>query len=285
MRSPILESRVQPPRLVAADLDGTLLLSASHELSPLTVTAVRTLTELGIATVLVTGRMYRSAERFARQLSIDGPLVAYQGAMIREVSSGQLLHHDPLSLPLALEILEFSRRADCSVNVYLDDELFVEKRNAFIERYEVISGMRAYVVGDLTGFLDRAPTKIGMGGHPDTVTEMLGRLRGRFAGRANALKTWPFFLELTTPTATKSRGLAFLQQRLEFSASQVLAFGDSYNDADMLTWAGTGVAMGDAPVEVVAAADCVCASVDEDGFARYLMAQSWFPREAFDDYA
>lgn len=265
---------------MAADLDGTLLLSDSHELSPVTVDAVRVLTEIGVPTVLVTGRMFRSAGRFARELRIAGPLVAYQGALIREVGSGELLHHDPLSLPLALEILEFVQGSDCSVNVYLDDELFVEEKNAFIERYESISGMLAHVVGRLSVFLDRPPTKIGMGGDPDTVTKMLETLRARFGGRANAVKTWPFFLEMTTPTATKSRALEFLAGRMAFTAPQVLAFGDSYNDADMLAWAGTGVAMGDAPLEVAAMADHVCPSVDQDGFARYLLAQSWFPGEA-----
>ena len=275
-----LESRPEPPRLVAADLDGTLLLSDSHELSPATVDAVRVLAEIGVPTVLATGRMFRSAARFARELGIAGPLAAYQGALIREVGSGKLLHHDPLSLPLALEILDFVEGCDCAVNVYLDDELFVEEKNAFIERYELISGMQAHVVGRLSVFLDRPPTKIGMGGDPDLLTRLLTTLRAHFGARANAVKTWPFFLEMTTPTATKSRALELLGGRMDFSAAQVLAFGDSYNDTDMLAWAGTGVAMGDAPSEVAAVADHLCGSVDEDGFARYLMSQSWFPEDA-----
>ena len=280
MLTSILESHPEPPRLVAADLDGTLLLSDSHELSPATVDAVRVLTEIGVPTVLATGRMFRSAERFARKLGIAGPLAAYQGALIREVGSGMLLHHDPLSLPLALEILDLVHGCDCAVNVYLDDELYVEEKNAFIERYELISGMQAHVVGRLSAFLDRPPTKIGMGGDPDVVTKMLETLRAHFGGRANAVKTWPFFLEMTTPTATKSRALELLGGRMDFSAAQVLAFGDSYNDADMLAWAGTGVAMGDAPSEVAALADHLCPSVDEDGFARYLTSQAWFPEDA-----
>jgi Cof subfamily protein (haloacid dehalogenase superfamily) len=280
VRTNNLESRPEAPRLVAADLDGTLLLSDSHELSPATVDAVRVLTEIGIPTVLATGRMFRSAERFAQELGIAGPLAAYQGALIREVGSGNLLHHDPLSLPLALEILDFVEGCDCAVNVYLDDELFVEEKNAFIERYELISGMQAHVVGRLSDFLDRPPTKIGMGGDPDIVSRLLETLRAPLGARANAVKTWPFFLEMTTPTATKSRALELLGGRMDFSATQLLAFGDSYNDADMLAWAGTGVAMGDAPSEVAAVADHVCLSVDEDGFARYLAAQAWFPEES-----
>jgi hydroxymethylpyrimidine pyrophosphatase-like HAD family hydrolase len=57
------------------------------------------------------------------------------------------------------------------------------------------------------------------------------------------------------------------------------------NDADMLVWAGTGVAMRGAPPEVIAAADAVCGSVEDDGFARYLMGQPWFPAKLLGDYA
>jgi hydroxymethylpyrimidine pyrophosphatase-like HAD family hydrolase len=155
--------------------------------------------------------------------------------------------------------------------------LFVEKMDFHAERYERMSGMKAHVVGPILDFLDRPPTKIGMGGEPENVSATLERLRGRFAGRVNALKTWPFFLELTNPTATKSRALQILGERMGFSAGDVIAFGDSYNDADMLAWAGTGVAMGDAPAEVAAMADALCPPVDDEGFARYLAEQPWFP--------
>jgi hydroxymethylpyrimidine pyrophosphatase-like HAD family hydrolase len=123
---------------------------------------------------------------------------------------------------------------------------------------------------------------MGVGGQPAAIDALLAALRGRFGGRLIAVKTWPFFLELTSPTATKARALQILGEHLNFAAGEVLAFGDSYNDADMLAWAGTGVAMGGAPPEVVAAADAVCDPVEEDGFARYLKAQSWFPSGEID---
>jgi hydroxymethylpyrimidine pyrophosphatase-like HAD family hydrolase len=104
------------------------------------------------------------------------------------------------------------------------------------------------------------------------------RLRAAFGDRIIAVKTWPFFLEVTNPTATKAQALEILGALLGFEARDVLAFGDSYNDADMLAWAGTGVAMADAPAEVAAVADERCGTVEEDGVARYLMRQPWFPR-------
>ncbi len=268
--------------MVAVDLDGTLLplrLDGTQALTPLTVSTVRTLGRVGITTIVVTGRMFHSAARYARDLGLDGPVVAYQGALIREVGTGRLLHHDPLSAELALEVLSLLEPDGHPVNLYIEDDLYVARRSEEVDRYERLSGMKANVVGRLSSFLDRPTTKMGVAGDPAVVDGLLTGLRGHFKGRLIVVKTWPFFLEMTSPTATKAHALQILGEHLGFAARDVLAFGDSYNDADMLAWAGTGVAMRGAPPEVIAAADVVCGPVEEDGFAHYLMSQPWFPAE------
>ncbi len=261
---------------MAADLDGTLL-DNQHALRPLTVRTVQALARLGIPTVLATGRMFCSALPFARELGLSGPLVAYQGALIREAASGRTIHHDPLPLDLAREILDFLEPGEWSTNLYVDDMLFVERPSEATRRYERLSGMTTHPVGRLTQFLATPATKIGVGAEPHEIDELSDRLRSHFGCRVNVVKTWPFFLEMTNPTASKSRALELLGTLGGFTAAEVLAFGDSYNDADMLDWAGTGVAMGDAPEMVKAVADEVCEGVEEDGFARFLSRQDWFP--------
>jgi Cof subfamily protein (haloacid dehalogenase superfamily) len=266
---------------VAADLDGTLLplvLDGSQVITPLTVSTVATLTRMGIMTILVTGRMFSSAATFARQLGLTGPVAAYAGALIRDVGTGRLLHHDPLPLDLSREVLAFVEPDHLSVNLYVQDQLCVEKRTEAVDRYEALSGMKAIVVGRLLDYLEQATTKMGIGGPPAALDDLQARLREHFGSRIVAVKTWPFFLEITNPTATKARALEILGARMGFKAGDVLAFGDGYNDTDMLIWAGTGVAMADAPEEVAAIADARCGTVEEDGVARYLMAQPWFPR-------
>ena len=281
MTAYLLESFPGAPRVVAADLDGTLLpllLDGSQGLTPLTVQTVHTLTGLGIRTIIVTGRMFSSAAAFSGQLGLSGPVVAYAGALIRDVGTGQLLHHDPLPLDLTREVLEFVEPEHLSVNLYIEDQLCVEKRTEAVDRYEALSKMKAVIVGRLLDYLEQPTTKMGIGGPPSALDALQARLRTHFGGRIIAVKTWPFFLEITNPTATKARALEILGGLLGFQASDVLAFGDSYNDADMLAWAGTGVAMADAPPEVAAVADERCGTVEEDGVAHYLMAQPWFPR-------
>lgn len=268
------------PKVVAVDLDGTLLpllLDGSQRLTPLTIEATRLLTGMGIVTILVTGRMFHSAARFARDLEIDGPIAAYQGALIRDVKSDRLLHHDPVPLKLTREILAYLEPCGCSINLYIDDRLWVAKWTEEVARYERLSGMKANVVGSLSDYVRKPSTKIGVSGDPRLIDDLLARLPAAFPGRLIAVKTWPFFLEIASPTATKARALQILGGHLGFEAREVLAFGDSYNDVDMLAWAGTGVAMDGAPPEVLAAADVTCEPVEMDGFARYLVRQPWFP--------
>jgi Cof subfamily protein (haloacid dehalogenase superfamily) len=275
------------PKVVAVDLDGTLLplvLDGTQALTPLTIAATRVLTQIGISTILVTGRMFYSAARFARELGLDGPIAAYQGALIRDLKTGTLLHHDPVPVKLTREILTFLEPYGCPVNLYIDDRLCVARRTAEVDRYERLSGMKADVVGSLLDYAREPSAKIGVSGDPPVLDDLMEKLRAVFPGRLIAVKTWPFFLEIASPTATKARALQILGGRLRFEARDVLAFGDSYNDADMLAWAGTGVAMQGAPPEVIAAADFTCPPVEQDGFASYLADQPWFPTKALNIY-
>jgi HAD superfamily hydrolase (TIGR01484 family) len=85
---------------------------------------------------------------------------------------------------------------------------------------------------------------------------------------------WTAWLDLAPLGVSKASGLEQVTRRLGVDAADVLAIGDGRNDIEMLQWAGRGVAMGQAPADVVEAADAVTAPVDEDGVAREL--ERWF---------
>ena len=70
--------------------------------------------------------------------------------------------------------------------------------------------------------------------------------------------------------ATKAKAIRFMEQHLNVCAEEVVAFGDNFNDLDMLQYAGLSVAMGNAPDEIKQAAKEVTASNDEDGIALVL---------------
>ena len=81
---------------------------------------------------------------------------------------------------------------------------------------------------------------------------------------------WTAWLDIAAEGTTKASGLEVLREQLGFEVGQTIAVGDGRNDIEMLSWAGRGVAMGQAPAEVKAVADEVTAGVDDDGLARVL---------------
>lgn len=81
---------------------------------------------------------------------------------------------------------------------------------------------------------------------------------------------WTAWLDIAAEGITKASAIEALRGELGYAPEDTVAVGDGRNDIEMLGWAGRGVAMGQAPDEVKAAADEVTASVDEDGLARVL---------------
>src|SRR5437588_264166 len=109
-------------------------------------------------------------------------------------------------------------------------------------------------------------------GDPVELDGLSARLKARFAGRLYISKSLPYFLELASPEVTKGAGLAFLAERLGFTAAETVAFGDGENDVELLEWAGYAVAVANAHPRVLAAADFVCPSVDDEGVAQVVEA-------------
>jgi hydroxymethylpyrimidine pyrophosphatase-like HAD family hydrolase len=97
-------------------------------------------------------------------------------------------------------------------------------------------------------------------------------LKPRFAGRLFVSKSLPHFLEFAHPDVSKGSGLAFVAERLGFTAAETVAAGDGENDRELLDWAGYGVAVANAHADILARADLVVPSVWDEGVADLLDA-------------
>lgn len=253
-------------KLVAIDLDDTLL-DNSRVVSPRACAAIRAAVAGGVTVTLATGRMYRSALPYARQLELDVPLVTYNGALIKCSGSGETLLHRPLDAGTAAEVLAFFRERGWYVQVYLDDTLYVRERDANARYYETISGVDAVAVGDALWTLPGEPTKLLALAEPDRIQEINAAVAAAFGDRVYTAVSKAFYLEITHPGVNKGVALDFLAGRLGIGREAVMAIGDSINDLDMIGYAGLGVAMGNANPRVKAAAQAVTAANDADGVA------------------
>jgi Cof subfamily protein (haloacid dehalogenase superfamily) len=259
-------------RAVAMDLDGTVL-DETFTPSARTAAAIAAAEAAGIACLIATGRMFVSARRIAAQLGIRRPLVCYQGALVADPVSGEVLVHRPIEAPLAREILramptEHARHS----NLYIDDELYVWEENEATLRYSQVSGVEMHIVGPLADWIERPTTKIVTVGRPDDMDVLRDKLQPLFGSRAFIAKSLPYFLEFAAPGVSKASGLALLADLLGFSAEQAVAVGDAENDREMLDWAGCGLAVANASDLLKGEADAVIPSVHDDGVAQLLEA-------------
>lgn len=252
-------------KLVAIDLDDTLLKN-DLTISPRAKNAITKASELGVAVTFATGRMYASALPFARDLKLDMPLITYQGALVKYVD-GRVVYHKPLQMELAKRVVDFLMPYKYHVNLYVHDELRMERESPEGRRYANISKVPLHFFDNLYDALNDEPTKILIIAKEHELDELAAALRQEFGAEVNITKSKPYFLEVANRLATKGFALAELAHSLNIKASQVMAIGDSWNDLDMLEYAGLGVAMGNAAPEVKQVADYITLSNDDDGVA------------------
>ena len=258
-------------RGVAMDLDHTIL-GDSLAFRPRLVHAVVAVREAGIVPMIATGRMFASARPYARELGVTAPLVCYQGALVADPVTGEWLLHRPMGVALAHEVIDAVAAAGFHMNVYVDDELYVESLNQEAVTYARHARLEAHTVGDLRAWLDRPTTKIVVVGDPAALDGLQKRLRASFDGRLFIAKSLPFFLELALPGVSKGAALEFVCGRLGIDPADVVAFGDGANDVELLEAAGLGVAVGEADAALTPVAGWRVPGVEEDGVAAFLEA-------------
>jgi Cof subfamily protein (haloacid dehalogenase superfamily) len=216
--------------------------------------------------------MFRSVRPYVEQLGIEDPVICYQGAVVAEPRSGRFLRHEPIPVELAKETIAALREEGFHVNCYVDDELYVDRVTPEAESYARFQSLPVHPVGDLVRWLVKPPTKLVAVGEPQALDDLEERTKARFDGRLYISKSLPYFLEFASPEVTKGSGLAFLAEHLGFGPAETVAFGDGENDVELLEWAGYAVAVANAHDRVLAVADLVCPSAEEEGVAQVLEA-------------
>ncbi|HWJ03746.1 MAG TPA: Cof-type HAD-IIB family hydrolase [Verrucomicrobiae bacterium] len=254
-------------KLVAIDLDDTLL-DSKLSISPPTVDAIRQAIKAGVMVTLATGRMYQSALPYALELGLDVPLVTYHGALVKTSKTRETLYHKTVSVQLAKQVIQAAEaRGFTGINLYMNDEVYVGNNNTTIMEYSQMARVDYTRVEDLPGVLTTGADKIMVIDAEAKLDALAPVLRDMVGERLHITKSKPHFLEITHPEATKGHALEFLAGRLGISRAEIMAVGDSYNDLEMLEFAGLGVAMGNARPAVKERADFVTLANDAHGVA------------------
>ena len=264
-----------PIRLIALDIDGTLI-GDDLDIGARTIAAVRAAMARDVAVSLITGRMVSSALRFASELSLTGPVVGYQGGLIRAMPAvgsrrlGKLLLHTPLHPDVAREIVQWTREHGLDPHVNHLERFILRADDPRADDYSAFMGARAELVADLLEAIKHPVTKVLAVGEPPLPVDMAPIARAHFAGRADVTISHPRFLEFVAPGVSKGRAVRWLARRLRIPLGATLAIGDQWNDLEMLSEVGHGAAMPTAPLPVRAAARYVAPPLEEEGVAQMI---------------
>ena len=252
-----------PIRLIASDLDGTLLRS-DGTVSPRTRQAIAAAEARGYLFAFVTARPPRYIEHLAEAAGVTGLAVCSNGAILYDIGGRRALHHAWLNAEVARELTAALREAIPEIAFAAEHGGSIAYEPAFPIFHEDSPGR----IGDIEAFCDEALVKLLLH-HPEHEAETLvERARAAVGERAAVIHSGgPRIIEIAAAGVSKAAGLARLCDLEGVDGSEVIAFGDMPNDLPMLHFAGCGVAVANAHPEVLAAADEVTLSNDEDGVA------------------
>jgi Cof subfamily protein (haloacid dehalogenase superfamily) len=266
-----------PPRYLVADVDGTLL-GEAHRLTAAVREAVRACAPAGLRLGLATGRMPSAVRELVHEVGAGGPHVVHNGAEVW--ADGEVLAAWPLPRDAAVLLQDLAHERGLYAEFYLDDGYAVTDRRESAQRHWTLLGRGPDADAaelDLAAVeVVKATVLLFDDDDPEPVLAALSAA-GLTCGAAKAPALPDVtFLNVTHPDADKGRALAVAADRLGLGMPQVAAVGDGLNDVSMLRVAGTAMAMGQAPDEVVRVAHLVVPEFDADGVAHALTAAaSW----------
>ncbi|MGW4321052.1 HAD family hydrolase [Streptomyces sp. NPDC004684] len=257
-----------PYRLIATDLDGTLLRS-DGSVSPRTRDALAAATEAGAAHLVVTGRAVPWTRHILDDLGYRGLAVCGQGAQVYDAGAHRLLTSVTLDRRLAGVAL-------AKIEAETGPLYLAASRDGLDG--DVVVGPGYALTGSLpaTPFTDAsdlwsAPLNKIYIQHPTLTDDELADVAHRTAGGfVSVTMAGEGIVELLPLGLSKATGLSLAARRLGVKAADTLAFGDMPNDIPMFTWSARGVAMANAHESLKAVADEVTTSNDDDGIAAVL---------------
>ena len=253
-------------KLVALDIDGTIVHSHEDVPAQRITQAVARLRNAGVVVVLASGRMFPGTARVARHLDITEPVICQQGCSVH-LMTGEMIHEFPIDRAAAMEICEYARSIERAYEWFNPLRYIVSGESAATKEYGRVSGILPEYRPDPENS-GVVPTGVGIISSHEEANAIHGALVRRH-GEALHMLDFPEVTVAVAPDANKGHALSLICADLGIERHETLAIGDSVNDAPMLAWAGRGVALAHSDRYALDAADEVLADGD-DRLAEFL---------------
>ena len=265
-----MTARLSPYSAIVSDIDGTLISSVDKTFSDRLKSAVQGVIQSGFKFSLATGKPLYSAWKCHQQIAANGPLICYQGAMAVEAETGDILRHERLDEDAAEAAISFFEKRGFQTRVYIDDTVWVSKLDDDYVAYVKRNNSKIGLEPDLKILAKQLPILVLGIAEPTVVSKHVTDIDELTGETALVTRSLPRFCEVGSPNAGKANALQWLADREGIKSDDFVAFGDDLGDAEMLSWAGLGIAVETGNPSVIAAADETVPGPDDDGVAKKL---------------
>lgn len=258
-------------RLVAIDIDGTLLDSAS-QLKPKVEAAVKAAAAQGVQVIMATGKTRGSVAPFLKKLGLNTPGIYVQGTVTAN-ADGSIRAQATLPDHVVRQAITFAEDRGFVVALYSGTRILIRTASARIaDNLRFYKEVEAEIVGPLVNQIGVVPiNKMIAMGDARAITALRWQLNAQIGEAARVIQAGvPDMLEIIPNGVSKGAALKRLIADLGIAPDQMMAIGDAENDIEMLQLAGVSVAMGNAEDRVKAAAKYVTGTNNEDGVAEAL---------------
>lgn len=256
-------------RLIAADMDGTLL-DSHGKITEKTIAAIHRVVEKGVLFTICTGRPIQGVERYYDILQTDSPVITYNGAMIVMGRSREILYKQDLDPSDARDVLEWGKKLKTTVIAWSGNKLYANELNDRVYDYRKLSMVEPNLITDEEEMVDNGVTKILWYDSAERIRHYQEVLADKLGKGVTYCTSKPTFLEFFNSKVSKAVAMEKIGEHFGIHREEMVAIGDGFNDLSMIKYAGLGVAMGNAPEEIRKKAGYVTLSNDEDGIAYFI---------------
>ena len=271
-------------KAIVMDIDGTLA-NDKKEISQKTKEILLKAQKQGILLVLASGRPTSGLVQYGTELEMDknnGLFVSFNGSKVVNFQTKEEIFNKPMTVEDGKAVLEHMKKFNVKPMIDKDDYMYVNNvydcmiqfrgKDFNVIEYESRGGnYKLCEVEDLAEFVDYPLNKILTTSDPEYLQEHYLEMMEPFKDKLNCMFTAPFYFEITAKDIDKAKALETVFKPLNIKQDEIIAFGDGHNDISIIKYAGIGVAMENAVLDLKEIADEVTLSNNQDGIAESLL--------------
>ena len=266
-------------KLICIDMDGTLL-NSNHEVTEENKKAIQVASSKGVKVAITTGRIFCSARYYSKILGIDTPVIASNGAYIREQDSESIIYSNTIPSSLIYKIYKIVSKHNLNVTFNTSNTLISFKElpsnhtykimNKTLEEKDRVNFIVAENIDDILEKYDGTILK-GIVIEDHNLNDLFAakqELRDTLGEDLHIVSSWTNNFEIMLNTSTKGHAVEMLSQKYNINPDEVMCIGDSENDISMIQFAGTGIAMGNGNDAIKALATYITDTNENSGVAK-----------------